>query len=1025
MIVETYYENPHALHIGTLPPRAYYIPCESAATALSACPRSASRRLQMLDGTWDFAYFNSIRDLTERFYEPGAPREGFTAIPVPSVWQTQGYDRHQYTNTRYPFPYDPPYMPHDNPCGAYVRTFTLEETADGWRHTLNFEGVDSCFYVWVNGHFVGYSQVSHCSSEFDITAQVHPGENELAVLVLKWCDGSYLEDQDKFRTSGIFRDVYLLTRPAQHIRDYTVTTPLAEGYTQARVHVALSFAERSIPVHYVLYDAAGATVADGTADDGGIDIAVASPVLWNAENPYLYTLLLETADEAIAEPVGLRAIAVEDSVVRLNGQRIVFRGVNRHDSSPFDGPAVSFAHVERDLALMKQHNINAIRTSHYPNAPYVTQLCDKYGLYVVDEADIECHGVCNLFGSDAFYSKLAMDPRFEEAWVDRVKLLHARDKNRPSVLMWSMGNESGYGTNVEAALTYIKRVDATRLTHYENDYVLQEGFTPDRSNLDTVSRMYPGCDTIEAYCRDGSGLGIQIRDPETGKDRWEDYALHGKFPKPFILCEYSHAMGNGPGDLEEYLQLTLQYDNFCGGFIWEWCDHAFYQGRTTDGRAKYGYGGDFGEFPHDGNFCMDGLVYPDRTVHTGLREYKNVIRPARIEKDGDGYRIRNMRDFTNLQDLLTIRWEVTCDGAVCASGVIDDPAALDVKPHEVKPLSLALPELPQGRLLIRFVYLQKAAAPFTPAGYELGFDQVELTPFVPAELPPLAAGEVWVEEDGDRAVLTGADFRYVYNKLTGLFDELVAGNRTLLEQPMQWNLWRAPTDNDRNIRHRWQEAGYDRTIARAYETEIRQEGAAAVICTTLSVSAVYLQRLLDITVEWRVDSKGRITCSAEVHKNPVIPFLPRFGLRLFLPAGMDRVAYFGYGPYESYVDKHRASWLGRFASSVAAQHEDYLKPQENGSHWGCEWVTVEGDGAGLQALAQEQPLSFNVSPYTQETLTACRHNYELTPSGHTVFCLDYVQSGIGSNSCGPALIDRYQLNAEHFRFRFALCPFEK
>lgn len=1022
MIVETYYENPHALHIGTMPPRAYYVPCEAAETALSACPRCTSQRLFLLNGTWDFAYYNSIHDLTERFYEPGARREGFTTIPVPSVWQTQGYDRHQYTNTRYPFPYDPPYVPHDNPCGAYVRTFTLDETADGWRQYLNFEGVDSCFYVWVNGHFVGYSQVSHCTSEFDVTAHVHPGINELAVLVLKWCDGSYMEDQDKFRMSGIFRDVYLLTRPAQHIRDYTVTTPLSDGYTKARVQVSLAFADQTIPVRYSLYDADGAAVAAGTAGDGCIDIPVEHPVLWNAEAPYLYTLLLETDGEVIAERVGLREITVKDCVVRLNGQRIVFRGVNRHDSSPLDGPAVSFDHVLHDIELMKQHNVNAIRTSHYPNAPYLTELCDRYGLYVVDEADLECHGVCNLYGSDAFYSKLAMDPRFEEAWVDRIKLLHARDKNRPCVLMWSMGNESGYGTNVEAALAYIKSVDQTRLTHYENDYVLEEGFTPDRSNLDTVSRMYPGCDTIEAYCRDGGGMGIQIRDTATGKDRWEDYAQHETGKKPFILCEYCHAMGNGPGDLEEYLQLTLKYDSFCGGFIWEWCDHAIYMGKTADGRDKYYYGGDFGEFPHDGNFCMDGLVFPDRTVHNGLREYKNVIRPARIERDGDGWRIRNMRDFTNLKDLLTVRYEITCDGAVCARGVIDDPAALDVAPHEVKDLPFTLPDLPKGRVLIRFLYEQKAAGAFTPAGYELGFDQVELTSFAPAVLPA-AAGEVRVEEDGDRIILTGNDFRYVYNTLTGVFDEMVAGNRTLLDKPMSYNLWRAPTDNDRNIRHRWQEAGYDRTIARAYETDITEEGGAAVLRTTLSISAVYLQRLLDITVEWRVDGEGRVACTLDAHKNPVIPFLPRFGLLLFLPEGMDRVAYFGYGPYESYVDKHRASWLGRFESTVAAQHEDYIKPQENGSHWGCEWVTVEGGGSGLRVLAQADPISFNASPYTQETLTHCAHNYELTPSGHTVLCIDYRQSGIGSNSCGPALIDKYQLNEEQFQFQFVLCPY--
>ncbi len=1024
MIIEKYFEDPHALHIGTMPPRAYYVPCESVQTALSDCPRTASARLQLLNGDWDFAYYASVGDVTERFYEPGARREGFSSIPVPSVWQTQGYDRHQYTNTRYPFPYDPPYVPLDNPCGAYVRSFTVEEAPEGWVRHLNFEGVDSCFYVWVNGHFVGYSQVSHCTSEFDITPWVQVGSNELAVLVLKWCDGSYMEDQDKFRMSGIFRDVYMLTRPGRHIRDFTVTTPLSDGYTRADVRVSLEFAGQPQPVQYSLYDDAGTLLTQGTASDAAFAIAVERPHLWNAEDPYLYTLLLETGEETIPCRVGLREIAVRGGVVQLNGQRIVFRGVNRHDSSPLDGPAVSFAHLLHDLELMKQHNINAIRTSHYPNAPYMPELCDRYGFYVVDEADLECHGVMNLYGSDAFYSKLAMDPDYEEAWVDRIKLLHARDKNRPSVVIWSMGNESGYGTNVEAALAYIKGVDKTRLTHYENDYVLVDGWTPDRSNLDMVSRMYPGCDTVEAYCRDGSGLGIQLRDPATGKDRWDDYAIHEKQKKPLILCEYSHAMGNGPGDLEEYLQLTLQYASFCGGFIWEWCDHAIYRGRTADGREMYGYGGDFGEFPHDGNFCMDGLVYPDRRVHNGLREYKNVIRPARIVREGERFLLRNMLDFTNLKDCLTIAWEITCDGEPWKSGVIEDAAALDVQPHQVKELPLELPALPQGRVLLRFVYLQKGDATFTAAGHELGFDQVELTAFRPAALAP-AEGEIGVEETESRIILTGARFRYVYNKYTGVFDDLTADNRALLQKPMAYNIWRAPTDNDRNIVQQWQAAGYDRTIARAYRTETSREDGAVVIRTVLSIGAVYLQRLLELEATWRIDAAGQIACSIDAHKNAQIPFLPRFGVRLFLPREMQRAAYFGYGPYESYVDKHRASWLGRFASTVAAQHEDYIKPQENGSHWGCEWVCVEGPSGGVKALALAEPISFNVSPYTQEMLTACRHNYELEPDGNTVLCLDYMQSGIGSNSCGPELIKRYRLDAEHFTFRFALCPFSK
>lgn len=1006
MVVERYFEDPHCLHINTMQNRAYYVPFGDMAAAMTGAmaenPRRASDRFLPLNGTWDFAYFNSIHEVTEKFWEPNVRRAGFGSIPVPSVWQTEGYDHHQYTNTRYPFPYDPPYVPNENPCGVYIRTFELEDSSADYLKHLNFEGVDSCFYVWVNGQFVGYSQVSHCTSEFDITGFVHAGKNEIAVLVLKWCDGSYLEDQDKFRMSGIFRDVYILFRPKQHIRDFTVTTALSNAYTKARVQVSICYYDKAIPVEYTLQDAEGRLVAAGTGTGDALDIQLDNPVLWNAEQPYLYTLLLKTENEIISNKVGLREITVIDSMVCLNGKRVLFRGVNRHDSNPFVGAAVSFEAVLHDLELMKQHNINAIRTSHYPNAPYFPELCDRYGFYVIDEADIECHGVVNLYGKDAHYAKLAGDERFHEAWVDRVSLLHARDKNRPSVVMWSMGNESGFGPNPEAALKFIKSVDKTRLTHYENTYIFPEGHVCDYSNLDTMSRMYTSLEGVESYCQD-----------ENSK-------------KPFVLCEYSHAMGNGPGDLEQYLQLTEKYTKFCGGFVWEWCDHAIYMGKTVEGKDKYYYGGDFGEFPHDDNFCMDGLVYPDRHVHTGLLEYKNVIRPARMTRGEDGsFILKNMLDFVNLKDYLKIEYEITCDGKICYRGEIIDPVVLDVQPHTTGNLRLDNPELPEGHSFIRFIYRKREAGAFTPAGHELGFDQIELATFTPKQTVPSQIGGVRFEESDESAVIRGDSFRYVYNKLTGVFDQLVVDNRTMLESPMQINLWRAPTDNDRNVKTQWLNCGYDRTISRAYVTTVTPEEHTVVIRSTLTITAVYLQHILDIESEWRVDGEGEIFCRMEVRKNPVAPYLPRFGIRLFLPKEMENTEYFGYGPNESYCDKHRASYMGQFHMTADEMHEDYLKPQENGSHYGCEWVTVCGGGGGWKAEASADPLSFNVSHFTQEMLTQAKHSFELEKSGKTILCLDYTQSGIGSNSCGPELMEKYRLNAEEFAFRFTLVPLIK
>ena len=1025
MIVKKYYEDPHTMHIGTLPARAYYIPCGTTAAALSEEPRLTSDRIEFLNGNWKFAYFKSIYDLKENFYSDDFDSSAFSDIKVPSVWQTQGYDRHQYTNNRYPFPYDPPYIPHDNPCGAYIQTFNADKN-DGFRKYLNFEGVDSCFYVWINGKFAGYSQVSHATSEWDITDYIQTGTNTLAVLVLKWCDGSYLEDQDKFRMSGIFRDVYILKRPKEHIRDFTVTTALKDGAVSAEVTVKLVKTNSALTVKYKLIAPNGNIVAEGKTDKENFFAVVENPLLWNAETPYLYTLILDTSQELIPCIIGLREIKTTgNGVLLLNGHHIVFRGVNRHDSCPINGPAVTREHIIRDLKLMKQHNINAIRTSHYPNSPYFTELCDRYGFYVIDEADLEANGTCMLYGRDNFFSALAMDEQFTAAWVDRVRLLYERDKNRSSVIMWSIGNESGYGINAEAALAYIKNADPTRLTHYESDYVILDGYTPDRSNLDTVSRMYPPISQIENYCRDGSGLDVLIYNYEKG-DHWKDYYIHGKAPrKPFVICEYSHAMGNGPGDIEDYYGLTMKYDNLCGGFIWEWCDHAVYDGKTADNRDIYRYGGDSGEFPHDGNFCLDGLVYPDRRPHTGLLEYKNIIRPARMSMNKHKFYLRNMLDFTNLKDELYIVWEITCDGAVCAVGTIKGTDMPSVAPHETAVLDFKVPEgLPDGHLLIKFTYYRLNSSAFVPADHVLGFDQIEISPEKPKAWEP-AVGRLTLNEAEKEITVTGNNFRYVFNKLTGVFDKLVAFNMPIIHRPTEYNIWRAPTDNDRYICNEWKKAGYDRTLTRAYDVTVRKTENAVVIKAKLSVGAIYLQRLLDLNTEWRIDADGRIFASVNICKNPAVPFLPRFGLRFFLSEDMDNVSYYGCGPYENYSDKHHSCWIGRFNTTADEMFEDYIKPQENGSRHGCREITVENSVLGLKVEKLNKTLAFNLSHYTQEELTQKTHNYQLEKSEYTVFCLDYAQSGVGSNSCGPELKEEYRIDEKEFNFSFVLTPYLK
>jgi len=1032
MVVPKYYEDLKVLHKGTVPNRAYYIPASKQMDNFME-ERDKSDRFQLLSGSWKFRYFESIYDVKEPFYEEGFDTADFDSVMVPGVWQNYGYDRHQYTNFHYPFPFDPPFVPHKNPCGAYVCSFVYHKDTDAPKAYLNFEGVDSCFYVWVNGVFTGYSQVSHSTSEFDITEILHEGENTLAVLVLKWCDGSYMEDQDKFRMSGIFRDVYLLKRPEEGIQDFFVKAMPSKDYTRGEVEVAIQYRGQAVPVTAKLFDASGNLAAEGILDngrnhadgqeqadsfleDGKILLQIGNARLWSAEMPYLYTMVLETEHEVITDYVGIREIHTENGILYLNGVKVKLHGTNRHDSDSETGFVISKEQIMRDLVLMKEHNINAIRTSHYPNAPWFYQLYDYLGFYVIDEADNESHGTAEIYFPDIDWEKrkdywswneaLADNPDYTEPTVDRARRCVERDKNRPSIIMWSMGNECAFGCTFEEALRWTKVFDSTRLTHYESARYISDKRKYDYSNLDTHSRMYPSLEEIHAYFKeDGS--------------------------KPLVLCEYCHAMGNGPGDLEDYFEVIHQYDGACGGFIWEWCDHAIDMGKSIEGKKKYAYGGDHGELPHDENFCMDGLVYPDRTPHTGLLEFKNVHRPVRVtafDQEKKVLTLKNYMDFLNLKDYLYIEYEVLCDGTLTEKGRIEDKDLLDISPHEEKAVPISLEVPVKGKCFLKISYKQRETTHLLPAGYELGFEEVKIhtqenVNQTAKELLTVSKkeNELYVEEEDEALWIMSSDFCYRYDKFTGLFAEMAYKNRPVLEQPMEFNIWRAPTDNDRVIKYEWTRAQYDQTVARAYETTFEKQADSVRIETKLSVSALSIQRILDICAVWRVYSDGTVDVSLDVNKKKEFPFLPRFGVRLFLPKAMSKVSYFGIGPAESYIDKNKAGYHGLFHAEVKAMHEDYIYPQENGSHYDCDFVSVS-DGRTTFSAAGEKTFSFNASVYTQEELTGKMHNYELQESPYTVLCVDYRQSGVGSNSCGPDLLEKYRLKEESFSFgvRFKL-----
>lgn len=967
MKLNRYFEDPDILHVGCEEPRAYYIPYSDQTAALSGDIKN-SDRYTALNGKWSFKYCKSIYEMPEL-----SDIEYDEKIDVPSCWQCKGYDTHNYVNTRYPFPYDPPYVPHENPCAMYEKKLNIKKQNDK-RYYINFEGVDSCFYLWVNDSFAGYSQVSHSTSEIDITPLLKSGRNKFNVLVLKWCDGSYLEDQDKFRMSGIFRDVYILTRDEGHIKDFRINTS-----TDGTISV-----ECDKDAQFALYDknelideAAGARVM----------LTVPNPNLWTAETPYLYTLLIKCGDEYIVQKIGLREVSIENGVVLLNGKKFKLKGVNRHDSDPVTGYTISRQQALKDLTIMKQHNINAIRTSHYPNAPWFTELCDELGFYVCDESDIEIHGVTSFYGGsqEETFGLLAGDTRFKKAILDRVQRNVKRDINRTCVIMWSLGNEGGMGVNFENAGRWVKEYDSTRLTHYESAVWETLGHKNDTSMLDVYSTMYASPESIVEYFNDKNNK------------------------KPYMMCEFLHAMGNGPGGIYDYLDLIDKYDGFVGAFVWEWCDHAIYMGREN-GKAKYFYGGDFNEVVHDVNFCMDGLVYPDRTPHTGLKEYKNALRPIRAALEGKKLTFENRLDFSDISELYDVKYEITRNGEkICDGEIVLPPAA----PHETVSVELPYDELEQGEYFIKLTYILKKDMPLVSSGTEMGFDQIKLQSAKPFNVPEnCCTVSLSYIDDEASATISGENFKYVFNKLTGIWDALEFNGKSVIEKPMQWNIMRAGTDNDRNVINSWINAGYARIIPIARETEMIPTEDGIKIKTNINITAVSMRSILKLKAKWVVRNDGVIKLSVKAVFNDnkpykPLPFLPRFGIRAFLPDTYKNVRYYGYGPYESYSDKHIASYIGLFDSTVKEQFEDYIKPQENSSHCECKYLSVSSSSASIEAFGKS--FMFNTSEYTQEELMNKKHNFEIEKCGSTVLCLDYKQAGIGSNSCGPHLPESEQL----------------
>lgn len=986
-----FHENTDILHYGSLNNHCYFIPF--APDQDPFFPRKESKRFELLNGEWDFSFYNSIVDLEDDFTSIRLK----TKITVPGNWQLCGdYDKPQYTNIAYPFPFEPPYLPDDIPLGLYKREYNYKK--DGLQRIITFEGVDSCFYLYINGNFAGYSQVTHHTSEFDITDLLKEGKNQIVVAVLKWCDGSYLEDQDKFRLSGIIRDVYILSRPKARLENYRLAAD-AEGN--------FSFTAWGSDVKLSLFDKEKLLFEASVKDGQTYSTKLENVKTWSAENPYLYKLLIESNEEISGERVGFRSVCIDKGIFKVNGKHIKIYGVNRHDSYPDTGAYASEEKMRMDLELMKKHNINAIRTSHYPNAPLFYHLCDEYGFYVIDEADLESHGcvfVHNPFAwpAENAYNGIALiakNPLFKKAILDREELLVSRDINRPCVIIWSLGNESGYGENLREGAKLIKALDSTRPVHYESTHKLDD--TSD-DLLDFVSKMYPSIPEIRAFLDDK------------------------KDSRPFILCEYCHAMGNGPGDLEDYHNLFMESDRLVGGLVWEWCDHVVILGKTKDGKVKYGYGGDSGESHNDGNFCMDGLCYPDRRPHTGLLELKQVYRPVRVNqgKKAEEFILNNLYAFTDAGKVLDGHFEITYDGGIFTKGDFDFSVEGGKSQTLVIPEVLSAPE----ESYIRFIFTAKKDSAAYKKGYEICFDQIKLMT-VPGEKKTTfdqkksdddgkndSCGSLQLLEEPLRFTVSCCDKEFVFDRRKACFEAIKKGNKNLLEKPMEYNFFRAPLDNDPE-RGDWYRAHLNDYRVKVYESSVKKLSSSVEIYAKSSFGWNIHEPFAYLEALYTIDTKGSLTINAKFNfSGNKVTLLPRLGLRFFLAKEMNKVDYFGYGPNESYIDKHQSSYLGNFSAKVSDFYEDYIKPQENSSHFGCKHMTIYGKTSSISCFADDKALasaqkgfSFNAGIYTQEELAEKRHNFELEESKYTVLCLDFAMAGVGSHSCGPALDEKYRV----------------
>ncbi len=1003
------FENPHLLHKERMPAHAYYIPYSNRDAAEKSV-RSLSPYFASLNGNWHFRYFGSYTELPQNI--AGTDFSDSELLPVPSNWQMYGYDVPQYVNVTYPIPLDPPYIPKETPVGVYMTNFTLPASFAGRETHIVFEGVDSFYYLYLNGQYIGFSKVPHLSSEFDLSPYLIPGENRLTVAVYKWSDGTYLEGQDYIRVSGIFRDVYLVSRAKNRVEDYFIKAGLTNGYADGTLSVeAVSVGTPSI--RYSLYDG-DTLLAEGTGES--FHATVEKVTAWNAEKPYLYTLYMETESEVLAEKVGFRTVEIsKKKELLVNGKPVKLLGVNRHDSHPELGHVTPLSFIEKELLLMKRLNINTIRTSHYPNTPEFYALCDRIGFYVVCEADVESHGFLyyRRKGEGRMFDEVqpAHGPLFREALLDRVARMVEHFKNRPSIIIWSMGNEANYGQNFVDAGLRTKERDNTRLTHYEKMRLIMYD-----DEMNGIS------------CKDK-----RIFDIHSGM-YFEPNAIAPEIKKtgmPFFLCEYAHAMGVGPGALLEYTDAFFQNPAALGGCIWEWADHSCII-RNAAGVENYGYGGDFGEKYDFNTFCVDGLVFPDRTPSSGALNMKEAYAPIKMTlTDEHKLLLENRSSFTNLSEYTLLFW-IEKDGKLFGEKKTLPIRLMPMQKRSI-PLPFAIPTGSRFGATLNLSLCLSKDTPYAAAGYEVSRKQVILpTPETHPLVLPVLTDTLSLSETSEAFTVSGNRFSYTVEKATGAFLSLVRNGVELLAKPTELSVRRANIDNYRHLKDEWvipqdtrrEYYATDLTAVHLRSFSLQEENGEILFRGEGALTAFGVRNMIDnLKLSYRFSKDGIIATEIGGGVGEKWDFLPRFGMEFTLQNDCDFVTYLGRGPEENLSDFSLHAPIGLYETTVQDMHVTYPYPQDCGNHADVKWLSVrDALGRGILAVADTK-FEFAASKYAAHDVERARHQWDLVPDDKTYLRIDYRVTGTGSASCGPAVRKEHRLNESDFFYSFRFLPY--